>query len=62
MQVDLFNTMRYATLDQASMVLERMALYSTARNPLLRLLNQSFALEKVYQNIDDQLKYNFDYV
>lgn len=61
MQADLFNTLNYATLDQASLVLERMALYSTARNPFLRLINESYAIEKVYQSIDDQLKYDFAY-
>lgn len=61
MQTDLFNTMNYATLDQASMVLERMVLYSSSRNPFLRLINESYAIEKVYQNIDDQLKKDFSY-
>lgn len=61
MHIDLFNTMRFTTYEEASLVLERMALYSTARNPFLRLINQSYAIEKFYQTIEDDLKLSFDY-
>ncbi len=53
MQIDLYNTLQFANVEQANLVLERMALYSTSINPFLSLINQSYALETVYTEIDD---------
>ncbi len=62
MQIDLYNTLQFANVEQADLVLERMALYSTSINPFLSLINQSYAIETAYTEIDNEYKLKFDYL